>query len=85
MRLSRVDFAAQPDISKREVLRIRTPGGGNRTLFPNRAVRAIAADDPVNLDLFDEVAISEIRNHTAIASCKTDKFGAPLDLNAEGR
>src|SRR5215469_1454619 len=77
-----IEAAADRNIGQHEMLRISAAQESDRQLLADGAVRPVAAEKPIGLDVLDPVAGAQAGRDAAIALRHRDQFGIALDPDA---
>src|SRR5262252_3166188 len=82
LRVGMIEAAADHNIGQHEMLRISAAQESDRQLLADGAVRPVAAEKPIGLDVLDPVAGAQAGRDAAIALRHRDQFGIALDPDA---
>jgi hypothetical protein len=83
LRLGMVDVALDLYIGQHKMLGIGAARKRDGQLLAHRAVRPVAAEDPVGLDLLDPVAVAQPRRHARTVQRQPDQGGVALDRHPQ--
>ena len=78
-----IEIALDPYIGQHEKLGVGPAFKGNTEFLAHRAVRPVAAEHPIGLDLLDAAVLLQPRRHPGAIRRQADQFGVALDRQAQ--